>query len=303
MKVLKINNDQFSFFQSWNELTEKQALKVASLVQKVDFSQFSVLLFMEVFGLKVLKKEAEIINGLPCYYFKHGRNKKKLIGVEDVNFISKHFEVLFTTEEDPKTGIKKYNINSKLTKNLLKSFRLGFIRYYGPADAITNLKFSEYIHTETNYFNYYKHGTIEYLDKLISTIYRPKKKFHFIKHRLKNYDGDKRQVFNDFFIKQRSKKIARLSMDKKLLILWFYEGCRKFLKAQFPNLHAGGSSEEEGDTFGQFLKLINSLSGSDVTKNKQVREAYLYEVLVQMEQNAIAYKKHKEKIQEQKNKK
>lgn len=296
MRTLKLNNDSFSLFQTWNELNRKQLRNVAKLVQSVDFYKFNVLLLLSVFNFKLISKKVIVIDDVDCFVLKKGR-KKYIVSSEDINFITSHFEFLFTKIEDENKHTQ-YVINSKLTKNIIGSFNLGLRKYYGPADAITNLKFAEYIHSETQYANYKKYKDNEHLDKLVAVLFRKKKSFHFVRKYFINYDGDIRKKFNDSFIDRHSKKINRLNSDTKLAIVWYYEGCRWFLKTKFPNVFEGSPADEEKNTntFESFLKLSNSLANEDVTKNEKIRNAYTYEVMVNMEQALIKHKKQKKDI-------
>ncbi|MFC6999596.1 hypothetical protein [Rufibacter roseus] len=125
-----------------------------------------------------------------------------------------------------------------LTAQLFPKLRLPsqFIgtNLYGPRERIRNMTFLEFIYVDTFFVAYTKKQSPNMLDKLIASMYRPKKWFHFLHRRLPNYDGDCRQPFNQHFLDRRAEKIAKLSLEQKLAILCWYRGCREELEKEFP---------------------------------------------------------------------
>ncbi len=114
-----------------------------------------------------------------------------------------------------------------LTKNLLPSLTppFSFTKLYGPEDMLKNIVFIEFIKCERAYTRFTRTGKIQFLNELVSIIYRPKKKDY--NPESPNYDGDIRERYNDYNVSLRAKAVARISIRKRLAVLLFYYGCRK----------------------------------------------------------------------------
>lgn len=299
MHTLTINKHIIHIPSSWNELTKQQLIRMADFIVKFDLTYFKVLQILEVINLKLLKQKEVNLDGEECFFCKINK-ETVLLSANDVKFISNHLSFLFkeiTDKEDV-----KFFVNSKLTKNLLIHFPHKGLKYFGPAEALTNLYFSEYIHALTNYVRYCKTQEIKHLDKLVAILYRKKKPFLFIRKKLPGYNGDVRRKFNDHFIDKNSKKLEKLHHKYKLAILWYFEGSLHFLKNKFANVFSGG---EESDTeiFESFLRLTDRLAKQDPTKNKEIRNTYLFEIMVNLDEAAIKHEKELEYIENLKSKK
>ncbi len=105
--------------------------------------------------------------------------------------------------------------------------------------------------------------------------------------------------FNDAFVNFRAKQIEKLpEIYKKAILLW-YDGCKRFIANQFPNVFKASDDAEEqetGTTFRSYMKLVDSLADSDVPKKEQIRQSYLFDVLESLEQTSIKAQKQQEEI-------
>jgi len=291
MAILTINQHKIELPTSWNSFTKKQILRMADYIAKFDITYFKVLQMLEIVGLKSLKQKEVSIDNEECFFFKINKDIV-LLSANDIKFISNFLSFLFK-EITEKENVK-YIVNSKLSKNLIPHFRFKHSKYYGPADALTNLLFSEYIHALTNYVRYCKTQETQYLDKLITILYRKKKPLLFIKKKLPNYNGDIRKKFNDHFIEKNSKKFQKLHHKYKLSILWFFEGSLYFLQRRFPFVFNGEGSGNDTEIFESFLRLTDKLARQDPTKNKEIRNTYLYEIMINLDEAGIKYEKELE---------
>jgi len=284
MYTLKINNEIIQIPSSWNELTAEQLLTSISLSDKnLSLGEYTSRLLLDITELIPIIKKEKIAGGGYLFYFKYDR-KKYLIDARDFSAISNKLSFLFYREND------NFYFNYNLTRNLLPVIRISaFKKLYGPSDTLTNLLFEEFIHTET-YLNRFEttRGEPKYLDKLIAVLYRPKARHLNIDSN--NFKGDIREPFNDHVTQKIARLVARMKDDYKKAILLFYNGCRRFITSKFPNTFSETSSGSD-DIFMSFMKLVNALSESDVTKKEQVRKSYLYDVLITLEELAIQRKK------------
>jgi len=283
MYTLKINNEIIRIPSSWNELTSEQLLTAISLSKKnLSLGEYTSRLLLNITGLIPIIKKEKINSDGYLFYFRYGK-KKYLIDATDFSAISRKLGFLFNQEND------NYYFNYNLTRNLLPKIRISLFKtLYGPADTLTNFLFEEFIHSETNLNYFERTKDPKYLDKLIAVMYRPRDRS--IKINDKNYHGDIRESFNDHRIEKISGITRRMDDIYKKAILLFYNGCRRFITSRFPNTFSE-TSPGNGDIFMSFMKLVNALSESDVTKKDQVRKSYLYDVLITMEELAIQRKK------------
>jgi hypothetical protein len=269
MRTVKVDNEIWLLANHWNELTRQGLLLIASAMGKpIDWIQLSLkLLIMELNWAVVRKKERSKLEGE--FLIDTGRGKK-WIGSSDLAFIATSLKFIL----DPK-GKKIY---SKLYRNLIPEFQLGASTWIGPADALTNLIFEEYIHTETHYTRFAKTADPHHLHLLIATLYRPPG--------LKLNPGDRRKAFDDFSLEEDAKHIANWPQEILMAILLFYQGCKERLAFDFPRVFTDGSgSKDNTDTFTRMQSLTDALSNGDVTKQKEIRKCYLYEVLMRMEES------------------
>lgn len=114
-----------------------------------------------------------------------------------------------------------------LTKNPFQMLRDGKEKLFGPADKFQNIRIEEYFYADTLYMAYKKENNVEYLDRLVATLYRP------IKAKLDmnspEYDGDRRQPFNEHLMVKRAEGLSKLPLLTKMVIFIWYEGCRQWL--------------------------------------------------------------------------
>jgi len=290
MQQLTINTDVFHLPSAWNELSAKQLLKITEFAgEEVPLYQFFIKIILVITGLVPLKVPEVEGTGTQCFWFKRGDNVY-LISSDDIAFICSRMKFFFSVKQE--NGRDIYYIESSLTKNLIPIVQVNGKTFYGPADALTNITFEEYIHAETNLDHFRQTHSTKYINRLIATLYRPS---NGIDKSSFEYKGDPREPFNDFLIDTRAQVIKDLPDAEKEAIMLFYNGCRKFIAGKFPNVFSGSGKSAE-DVFMEYMKLVNSLADSDITKKEQIRKAYLYDVFITLEDLIIEQKKLLKKI-------
>lgn len=297
MRTLTIDGDKFPIPENWNELTRQQLVTLGQLNRfSLPVGEFQFKMLLAFTGLVPERKpEVQKINYKGerriFHHMANGR-RKYLIEQAELAWISEQLNFFFKkTKNDEKE--EQFYVHSTLTKNLLPDIDVKGKTWYGPSDSLTNLLFAEFIHTET-FLDYYGHTKKpEYLDKLIATIYRPQDPEYNPKS--VNFHGDRREKFNDHLIDMRAVKLAEVHPAVKQAIYLFYLGCRNFIVKKFPKVFPPSSgNEKKKDAFMQFMKLVDALANNDVTKNEQIRQTYLYEVMVSLQAAA----EQKERIEE-----
>jgi hypothetical protein len=281
MKTLIIDTTSYILPSAWDEMQTKHLLRLAQLSMEIhDLNELRLQMFLCFTGLKVLRKKEHEVGTAKCFYFYHDDKNVFLVKADDIAYHLDALDFLFRSEKKEKEGIVKieYYIDPKLTKNPFPELTVNDKKYYGPADALTNLTLTEYIHAETNFSMYRKLKKDQYLHNLIAILYRPKDKKASIDK--PDFKGDMREPFNDFVFENRAPLFDALSPEQKEVILFYYDGSRSFLNKLFPEVFTvSASGTKKSNPFDQFMNLVNLMTDHDVTKKDKVRESFLYDVL------------------------
>lgn len=154
-----------------------------------------------------------------------------------------------------------------LTKNYLPVVKSEGLKLYGPADNLMDCSFIEFIKADKHYLNYLATKNEAYLDKLIATIYRPKKNlinrlFESLEIFGHEFTSDRRAKYNDDTFSKRLPVVKELSADIKMAILYFYNSSREFM-IKHPNhnfIFVKSESGEKSDSNALF-KVLDDISG------------------------------------------
>lgn len=300
MFKISINSDNYSCPSSWNELTHDQLIDLCYLSQQnLLANEFKTKILLSVLGLKTMHIQERYINNEWCFYFRIGKKVVYILSSLDIACLLYKFDFLFVKNKDEEGNIQ-YQFNSHLTKNLIPSFKINGVEYFGPADSLTNLLFHEYIFAETNLVEHSKTQNEKYLDALIAVLWREQDE-NYNPNDI-TFTGDRRKPFNDFQVDARAKAISKLDKVTKQAILFFYDGCRNYLRVKFKEVFEGAGSGDSIDAFSGFMKLVTALTNNDITKNEQVRKSYLYEVMVSLQEMKIQANAMKEQMEKLKKK-
>jgi hypothetical protein len=118
-----------------------------------------------------------------------------------------------------------------LNKILVNDFRLRGKKYHGPNDRLSNLKFGEFIQADTYFMAYEDTDNDDLKYNLIACLYRPVKRN--INTDSPDFDGDVRELFNQYHIKQRANQFKRLPKELVDAILFNYKTIRKWLTERY----------------------------------------------------------------------
>jgi hypothetical protein len=146
------------------------------------------------------------------------------------------------------------------------------MQLHGPADGLTNLRFWEYLKTNDHFCKYLKSKSDIDLNNFIACIYRQVKK---ITDPI-SYDGDNRIPFNENLVTNHAKLIASMDPTYKDGIIIFWKGSCSLLLKRFPEAFEGG---EIKNTYGAY-GIADAMAGAKFGRVDQVKEAWLYEVLI-----------------------
>lgn len=124
----------------------------------------------------------------------------------------------------------------------VKSFKLTFTKnfipvlcnkYHGPKDALQDITFAEYRIAHSYYAAYLNSHSENDLNHLIAVLYRPLKRYLWLKRILPSFDGQCRVPLtaksNPLFLQARVDDIAKLPLPVRYGIFLFFSGCEEFL--------------------------------------------------------------------------
>jgi hypothetical protein len=257
MRKLELNGDVFTLPESWNELTFSQYVFLINLTSKpasVEEIKLKMLLFCMDAHLNRYRQ-----NGSRRYTIQ-SRKKRYDFSAEEILPVTGIFDYLFQ-EKDGKTII-----NPLVTKNFFQTAKCGCRTVYGPAEGMENITYEEFAFLQT-YFSMLQ-SSPEAINQFLSVIYK------------ESNGKSSPAIFN------------KMTQITKTGILWFYIGCMNFIAGKFPEVFSGGG-DSSGSVFDNQMRIIDSLSGNDLTKKDAVKQAKLYDALYTMEIAAENAKKLK----------
>lgn len=285
MTTLSINDSRFMLPGTWNEFTCDQILRIAELsVLKITPINFKLHVLLAVTGLKVVEDNPVNVDGMPHYYLKCHNKNIHLVSVQDLEACTRKIDFMF--EKDVKGLTEKWVLNSWVTKNVIGEIKFDGHLLYGPSDNLTNITTEEYIRCELSFYKYHEKHRIEYLNELVSALWRPAGG---------NNSTDKREPFDDGIALQRAKSLNKMPIKYKMAVLLFYSGCRKALSAKFRHSSESSSQSSEKDIFMQFMRLVNGLANNDVTKHEQVRKSPLMDTMITIDEISRQQKEYERK--------
>jgi hypothetical protein len=250
----------------WNELTRTQLIYICKLFRsRLDQNTFRLKAFLKLTDVKAMPKKIE--KDQVYWAFKKGK------------------EIFWLTDFELTWFLRAVNYltdNCKLTVNLFPSLLIGLRRYWGPCRECRNLSWKEFIHSEGQFFAYNNSKPERkqfYLNMLCAVLYRPQRAdYHPMSP---DYNGDRRQPFNDFIYPGRAKWFRLLAIDKRYAVYTFYAGCRNAMVEAHPlTFKSGGvSSEAPQSPVKGLIQLVTDLNQGDVTKNEQILNSPAWDVL------------------------
>ena len=263
MNQVEIDGKTYFMPSDWNELTKNQVLFVSLLFQGqltiVDFKLRALFKFLSV-SPKVLKR----------------------IHPEDAYFLGESLDFLFK--------------EASLTRNLLPVIGTGWRKCVGPSDAMMNCTFGEFTMANSLLDSYSKTKEQKYLDEMVAVLYRPRKRFWFIRKTFTD-NQDPRKKFVNRSLKKRCTRIAALDYNVKYAVYLFLSGVLNSLPVLYPYVYqqkGDADSEDNG-----WASLIISLADgkTDDKSLETVMNSNLYNVLIGLNKKAKEYHEYISKIE------
>lgn len=148
---------------------------------------------------------------------------------------------------------------------LIPSFRLWFIRYEGPGDALSAMTIAEFRLAEICYTKYLKSHDKQFLIALAAILYRPKRE--------QDFSSDRRKVLAKCSIDRQTKRFKRLSPALLQAILMNYEGCRSFIHLRYASLFKTNGHEASVQ---DFQDIIDAVAGDKLGTITQTEQTHIH---------------------------
>jgi hypothetical protein len=249
----------------WNDLSRKQLLYIARLfILKLSQNQFRARAFCYLTGIKPCGERK--IND--DWYFIFSR-KRHLFMIMDQEYIYFLKSVDYLTQD------------SHLTHNLFPFISILFQKFYGPSNSGYNISWLEFINAESCFYAFNQGHDPKYLDQLCAILYRPQKKHY--RPMSEDYNGDRRQRFNDFTYQRRARWFSFVRPATKLCIYMFYVGFRNKLVAENSNCFSGETvSSEPVNPVKSLIATMRTLNMDDITRNALIQHSSVWEAFAQL---------------------
>lgn len=197
---VKIDGKPTPLPQKWEEITEKQFLKLAPHL----FPAPNGKIESQVFILQEL---------LPI-------SKRKFLKIrpEAIRDLALCLDWIFDNPSHI-PGIRKFNWKGE--------------SYLLPKSKLSNVVGIEFAYADAQFQNFVdpKRRNPKALDKLLAALCRPQKVNLDIRN--PEYNGDPREKFNSEIAEDRSEEFAKLPIEIKMTVLFFFVGCKKWIMKHF----------------------------------------------------------------------
>lgn len=284
-------NITLNFPESALEFTRKQLLAFSNNLtlynaDKLDYTQFKVNV---VYNFLNLKRKANL-----------SKLENQAIP-ENINTISNLVENFFISKDDT------LQLKMDFYKQNLPSFSVDNKMFYGPTDAFFNTVYGEYLACMSFFTDFSKTKDEAFLDKIIATIYRPKKADYKKAKHQQDFDGDIRVKYNPNLTDVYVKSIKKLPFHIKYAIYLYVASCQHFIANNQQLAIGGGNSidltvlfnKEQVQDNTNSLGMVGTLYSLAETKVfgsiKEVAEQRTFDVLAFLVNQTHQYNKLKRK--------
>ena len=162
------------------------------------------------------------------------------------------------------------------SKMMVKKFRHNGRMYYAPPARLTNVCTVELIGAFQCFKEYARTKDQQYLDKLISLLYRPREKWRFFASFSKKYNKDKREPLNQVLWEEREKTFKNLNHGIRIAVLNQFNGHWKIFESKYKYIFVKSRKSEEGT--GGLMNLLYDVSGKIFGNMKKTKMAPADEV-------------------------
>jgi hypothetical protein len=264
MRGITINDTRYVVPENWDELTTKDLLFLADMyLRGVNPNEIQIKMLFHSLGAHVKRRNGQ-------YLMKIGK-KSFAVTAPDVAMMAGCFAFLFTTQADGSgKNSEAMMLDPRLVKNPFPT--LGLLSLKGPSDALTDLRYEQFIYLQTYAAAYaaavneQSDSAEDSLNMLIASMY---------------YFGE----FDALKMRKVGRRVARLPIQTRIVVYWYYLGCMRFIAEKFPKVFERDESGVVRNMFDAQMRMVDILAEGDVTRKDKVRKAMLYDVLYTFEGN------------------
>jgi len=166
---------------------------------------------------------------------------------------------------------------------------------YAPADDLSNIGFGEWCFAYQFYTYFVQTGDVQFLNKLIATLYRPADADQ--KPGTPGFKGDIRQPFNENLIDAQARALNDVEMRIRLAILGWLRAAFSNIMEQRKNAFPEPEKDSEGNIKAQnesdartWLTVFRELLGSKWGTTEQLKFTNAMFILDHLEEQQIAFK-------------
>jgi hypothetical protein len=152
--------------------------------------------------------------------------------------------------------------------------------YYAPSDELDNLSFLEFAFADSYFVAYSNGHESQWLDQLLGTLYRPQRAQY--RPRAADYGGDRRADFNEHLIEVHAARLARLPPVTKLLVLTWYQGCRRALELRYPHVFTPATEEKVAAHPDGWAFVLREMSGQAFGAFTETGRQPVHQILAKM---------------------
>lgn len=229
---------------SWNLLTDKQFLKVSTILTKKAPSKAQQIQIL--FALL----------NISWWQFAKARKLFKVLKYIPLSEILKEYNYIYKDDH--------------VTK-FLKSVRIRGKKYYGPKTALTNITIEEFSVTEDAFFMYYKTQNLDYLKVIAAVLYRKK-------------ENGKRIDFSKQDLDEYLKPFKHIHPKYLACIALSYKGSSLYIQSKYPNVFKKAAPVKDTSKLKKpsLFKLVLDMAGHKFGTLNETKSANIHDFLTEL---------------------
>ncbi len=281
MHTIEIPDEKITLYlpNHLGECTAQQYMDMSELIFKYQTQQID----FDTFKVHAVYKLLNIVPSKP----KNADDELQIL--VNVLALANKIESFFEINDTNQHVIKQDYINNPVSS--ISHWQ----KYHGPTDQFLNITFGEYLDALRLFLEFSASGDIQLLYLISAILYRPAKKFHFIKKHFNSYDGDIRIEYNPHLIEARAEKFKYLPIGFVFGNYLLFASFQKFLSSaiipwagrelDLSILFSNDNQSEQKEDIPSIGmdSILFSITESGVFGNKkETLNTKLWEVLVRM---------------------
>lgn len=240
---------------SWAELNVRQLMTLARLAScNLSPDALKILFALNVLSLRVKKT----FDDGSCL-MRRGWHSVTLTAEQCASLASRFSWIITVSRDD----------EGKETQSLFPRFVADpFPRIrglHGPGDLFDHLTYYQYM-----FLQYWQQRSAEDMSKadcLLACLW----------HSRRSFDSSR--------IERDARRIGRLKDEVRCVMLWYHASCTDALHKRFPRIFSGEGGSSSSNIFEEQMRVVDALAGGDMTKKDLVRNGYLYDALISMDES------------------